>query len=102
MAQINTKRQATSTTAAVLLTANPVREMVRIRNEDATIVVRVGDSTVENAGGTAANVGYAIPALGEIVLGTAGDGQGLSAAMELYVISDSGTPAVSVFEYQAR
>lgn len=102
MAQVNTKQVTTSTTAAQLVPLDSSRQSMRIRNEDATNIVRIGDSTVDKSGGVAANIGYAIPPLGEAVI-QSGDGiVGIVAAMEFWIIADAGTPKVSVLEYRSQ
>lgn len=93
-----TKLVATSTTAAELVAAAPTRTALYITNEDASITVRIGDSTVENGGGTAANVGLAIMAGDTLVVAGASEEGAPDAKAQFYVIADSGTPNVSVME----
>ena len=99
MAQVNTQQITTSTTAAALVAADASRTDLYITNEDSSIVVRVGDSTVEKTGGTAANIGLAIMPGQTLPIISAQQGGASPAAAAWYVIADSGTPKVSVLEY---
>lgn len=98
MAAVNTKQVATSTTAAQLVAADYSRTALYITNEDAAIVVRIGDATVDKTGGTAANIGLAIMPGATLPIISAQQGGQNPAAQEFYVIADSGTPKVSVLE----
>lgn len=99
MPQVNTKRGTASTTAALLVALDASRTDLLITNEDSSIIIRVGDATVTNAGGTAADAGLAIMPGATLPLISAPQGGSIIAASEWYVISDSGTPAYSVLEY---
>lgn len=99
MPQVNTKQASASTTAAQLVAADASRTDLYITNEDSAIIVRVGDSTVDKSGGTAAAIGIAIMPGQTLPIVSAQQGGANPAAAEWYVISDSGTPKVSVLEY---
>ncbi len=99
MPQVNTKRGTASTTAAPLAALDASRTNLYITNEDSSIIIRVGDSTVTNAGGAAAEAGLAIMPGETLPLISAPQAGSIVAAAEWYVISDSGTPAYSVLEY---
>lgn len=94
-----TKALATSTTVAVLVAANPRRFALYVCNEDATIAVRIGPSTVTNGGGAIGTRGLRIAA-GETLPIVSGPPDKV-ASEAFYVISDSGAPVVSVLEVLA-
>lgn len=99
MAQVNTQQVTATTTAGALVAADASRTDLYITNEDLAIIVRVGDATVEKTGGTAANIGLAIMPGQTLSIVSAPMGGAQPAAAAWYVISDSGSPKVSVLEY---
>lgn len=99
MAQVNTQQITTSTTAGVLVAADASRTDLYITNEDLAIIVRVGDSSVDKNGGTAGAIGLAIMPGQTLTIVSAQQGGANPAAAAWYVISDSGSPKVSVLEY---
>lgn len=99
MAQVNTRSDTASTTSELLAAADASRTYLAIRNEDASILIRVGPSDVEIASGTAANVGLGIPAGGLLEIRSDLQNGSAMAAAEWHVIAESGTPRYSVLEY---
>jgi hypothetical protein len=84
-----------STSATQLYSAQQSRRAVIITNEDASLTIRIGPSTVTNSGGTASLTGLAIPAGQTLALGSSQAGNALDASGNIYAIADSGTPAIS-------
>lgn len=93
-----TKQLTVSGTATQLVAADPTRSAIYFTNESDTII-RIGDSTVDADGGTAADIGLAIPAgTGPILLATDRDTSALDATHEFYVIADGSSKKCSVME----
>ena len=84
-----------STSATQLYSVQQSRRAVIITNEDASIVIRIGPSTVVNASGTASLAGLAIPAGQTLQLGSSQAGNALDASGDIYAVADSGTPNIS-------
>ena len=99
MSSINTRRDTASTAAEVLVARNGRRTDLLVTNEDSSIILRVGDSSVVNAGGTATAVGLAIMPGQTLPLISAPKGGSIIASEDWYIVADSGTPAYSVLEF---
>ena len=99
---IVTKHVALNATTATALTTNRnSRTALYLRNQDSSILIRVGDSTVTKAA-TAATAGLGIPA-GETLPILSSPQTGATGAQEAwYAIAESGTPVIEVCEIREK
>ena len=87
-----------ASTATLVASENANRSGVSFKNEDASIAVRLGPSTVTKAA-TAATAGFKLAAGEELhILSNRAEGAN-AAGFEWYAISESGTPNLGVLEH---